>query len=376
MIILAIETSCDETAIAILKSVNCKFKILSNVVASQIKIHAKWGGVVPSLAKREHIKNLPLVLKKSLCEAKVSSSRFQVSDIDFIAVTVGPGLEPALWTGINFAQELAKKWKKPIVAVNHMEGHIVSVLLNRKNFSISNSQFPILALLVSGGHTELVLMKKMLDYKIIGSTLDDAAGEAFDKVAKMLGLPYPGGPIVAKIANSHQSSVVSSQIKLPRPMINSKNYDFSFSGLKTAVLYKLRDLEAEKSGFRRISLYDRPKENQFLGDTLKAQICYEFQQAVIDVLISKTLRAAKEYKVKTIILGGGVAANQELRKRLSNQLSVVSPQIKLLMPEIKFTGDNAAMIALAAYFHTTKKSLNKFEISPSNFKADGNLKLS
>jgi N6-L-threonylcarbamoyladenine synthase len=362
MIILAIETSCDETAIAILKIVNCKLQILSNIVSSQIKIHAKWGGVVPSLAKREHIKNLPIVLKKSLREAKISAQGGPASGwnkIDLIAVTIGPGLEPALWTGINFAQELAKKWEKPIIPINHMEGHIFSVLLNRKEFSISNFQFPILALLVSGGHTKLVLIKKFLDYKIIGSTLDDAAGEAFDKVAKMLKLPYPGGPIVAKLADEK----VTAPFALPRPMINSKNYDFSFSGLKTAVLYKLRDLN-----------FDNLKPSAQL--ITKKQICYEFQQAVIDVLISKTLRAAKEYKVKTIILGGGVAANQELRKQLSSQLSAVSPQIKLLMPDIKFTGDNAAMIALAASFHATKKSLNKHKVSPENLKANGNLKLS
>ena len=371
MIILAIETSCDETAIAILKSDKKSFKILSNVISSQIKIHAKWGGVVPSLAKREHIKNLPIVLKKALREAKVSNSKFKVSSIDAIAVTIGPGLEPALWTGINFAQELANKWKKPVVAINHMEGHIASVLLSqnkgsaknearstKKNFGfrISDFGFPAIALLVSGGHTELVLIKKLLDYKIIGSTLDDAAGEAFDKVAKMLKLPYPGGPEVAKMATKFKNQISNIKINLPRPMLNHKNYDFSFSGLKTAVLYLIRDL----------------KEKGLNTDDwiLKAQICHEFQQAVIDVLISKTLRAAKEYKVKTIILGGGVAANQELRKQLNSQLSVVSSQTKLLMPDIKFTGDNAVMIALAASMR--KKQF----INPENLKADGNLKLS
>ena len=360
MIILAIETSCDETAIAILKSDKKSFKILSNVVSSQIKIHAKWGGVVPSLAKREHIKNLPIVLKKSLREAKTKMEK-----IDLVAVTVGPGLEPALWTGINFAQELAKKWRKPIIAINHLEGHIYSVFLKNKSFGfrISDFGFPAMALLVSGGHTELVLIKKWLDYKIVGQTLDDAAGEAFDKVAKMLKLPYPGGPIVAKLANSYQSSDVSHQIKLPRPMINSKNYDFSFSGLKTAVLYLIRDL----------------KEKGLNTDNwlLKAQICYEFQQAVIDVLISKTLRTAKEFKVKTIILGGGVAANEELRKQLSCRLKAESRKLNFLLPAKNFTGDNAAMIALAASFRVkNKKSIDKLKTNPENLKADGNLKLS
>jgi len=201
-------------------------------------------------------------------------------------------------------------------------------------------------LLVSGGHTELVLIKDWLKYKIIGQTRDDAAGEAFDKVAKMLGLPYPGGPEVAKLAASHKSSVISLEIKLPRPMINSKDYDFSFSGLKTAVLYLLRDLK--QKGLT---------TNDWL---LKTNICKEFQQAVIDVLISKTIRAAKEYKTKTVILGGGVAANKELRKQLGEKTN-------LLLPEIKFTTDNAAMIAVAAYFHAKDKL--------KNLQANGNLEL-
>lgn len=358
MIILAIETSCDETAIAILKTPRLRsgrFEILSNVVSSQIKIHAKWGGVVPHLAKREHIKNLPLVLRKALREAKVSS-------INVIAVTAGPGLEPALWTGINFAKELAEKWKKTLIAINHMEAHIFSVFLKEKSskFQVPSFKFPAVALLVSGGHTELVLMRKMLDYKIIGQTLDDAAGEAFDKTAKMLGLPYPGGPIVAKLAEEK----VVAPFTLPRPMINSKNYDFSFSGLKTAVLYKLKEL-----GFDNLKPHARL--------ITRKQIAYEFQQAVIDVLVSKTLRTAKEYQVKTIILGGGVAANQELRKQLGEAIKKQIPNTKYLIPDTAFTGDNAAMIALAAYFRAKeKKILDKLGTSPENLKADGNLKLS
>jgi len=366
MIILAIETSCDETAIAVLKISNGKFEILSDIVASQIKIHAPWGGVVPNLAKREHERNLPIVLKKALKKAGFVNSNFQFSNskIDLIAVTVGPGLEPALWTGINFAKDLAEKWKKPLVGINHMEGHIFSVLLNSKNKII----FPALALLVSGGHTELVLISAKggpasgWKYKVIGQTRDDAAGEAFDKVAKMLGLPYPGGPEVAKLASKSDVDATSTsdfKLKLPRPMINSKDYDFSFSGLKTAVLYLLKDLRAGKFGSRIISLGARDKENQ-LSRPLVAQICREFQQAVIDVLISKTIRAAKEYKTKTVILGGGVAANKELRKQLGNKTN-------LLIPEFKFTTDNAAMIAVAAYFHAKDKL--------KNLQANGNLEL-
>ncbi len=359
MIILAIETSCDETAISI---VECsggfsrpKFKILSNIVSSQIKIHAKWGGVVPNLAKREHIKNLPIVLKKALVKAEINHKK-----IDLIAVTVGPGLEPALWTGINFAKELAEKWNKPIIGINHMEGHIVASLLNSnlKNQKSKLIEFPALALLVSGGHTELVLIKDWLKYKIIGQTRDDAAGEAFDKVAKMLGLPYPGGPQVAKLADSHQASVVNNQIKLPRPMINSKDYDFSFSGLKTAVLYLIRDLQ------KSIPKFSDRKD-------LVSSICVEFQQAVIDVLISKTIRAAKEYKVKTLILGGGVAANKELRKQLGKKIKKELPITNYLLPITSFTTDNAAMIAAAAYFHAIKKQFSDWK----KLKANGNLQL-
>lgn len=357
MRILAIETSCDETAIAVLRASggfkNPRFRILSNIVASQIKIHAKWGGVVPNLAKREHIKNLPVVLKKALAKSKI-----KIKDIDLIAVTIGPGLEPALWTGINFAKELAETWNKKIIGINHMEAHLFSAFLKDKSFVLraSDFEFPTIALLVSGGHTELVLIKDWLKYKIIGQTRDDAAGEAFDKVAKMLGLPYPGGPQVAKLANSRQSSVVSSQIKLPRPMINSKNYDFSFSGLKTAVLYLIKDLE--KNYGLRVTNYE-----------LRAAICHEFQQAVVDVLVSKTIAAAKEYKVKTIILGGGVAANKELRKQLGEKIKEKLPVTSYLLPVTKFTTDNAAMIATAAYFHAIRKNFTE----PKNLKADGNL---
>jgi len=366
MIILAIETSCDETAIAVLKVDKKKFEILSNIVASQIKIHAPWGGVVPNLAKREHIKNLPIVLKKSLARAKINPKK-----IDLMAVTVGPGLEPALWTGINFAEDLAEKWHKPLIGINHLEGHIFSSFLNSKNKII----FPALALLVSGGHTELVLIKDWLKYKVIGQTRDDAAGEAFDKVAKMLDLGYPGGPEVAKMAERFKFQDSSFKINLPRPMINSKDYDFSFSGLKTAVLYLLKDLRAGKFGSRIISLgarntcppslrsgAGRREENQ-----LSRQICYEFQQAVIDVLIKKTINAAREYKVKTIILGGGVAANQELRRQLSEAIEKEISRCAFRVPHYEFTTDNAAMIALAAYFHTKDK--------PKKLRANGNLTL-
>ena len=348
MKILAIETSCDETSIAVLEAKNNKIKILSNVVSSQVKIHAPYGGVVPGLAAREHEKNLMPGFEKALKEAKM-----KMAEIDFIAITQGPGLEIALWKGINFAKELARFWNKPLIPVNHLEGHIYSNWLPPKNVSSFKFQvsriFPALNLIVSGGHTQLVLMTGHGKFKIIGETVDDAAGEAFDKVAKMTGLGYPGGPVVSARADEIQITKSKLQInsksqipkiKFPRPMINSKNYNLSFSGLKTAVLYKLKELEKNKIK---------------LTENLINRICYEFQKAVIDVLVLKTIRAAKEYKVKSILLSGGVSANKLLRKTLEKE----SKRHKLFysQPDFQYTGDNAAMIALAAYYKIKNKEL-------------------
>ncbi|MFH1392502.1 MAG: tRNA (adenosine(37)-N6)-threonylcarbamoyltransferase complex transferase subunit TsaD [bacterium] len=310
MQILAIETSCDETAIALLDD----FKIIKNLVASQVKIHAPFGGVVPHLAAREHEKNLPILFKKIK------------SDFDLVAVTIGPGLSPCLWRGINFA----KKLNKPIISVNHLSGHIYA------NWPF---EFPALALIVSGGHTQLVSITKHQDYKILGQTRDDAAGEAFDKVAKLLNLGYPGGPIIEKMAKKGNAE----KYALPRPMINSKNYDFSFSGLKTAVLYLVRSV----------------KINKF-------DLCASFQKAVIDVLLFKTQKAVQEFKPRSLVFGGGVMANQALRKAIKNSLHA-----KYYIPNIKFCLDNAAMIAIAAKFQ-------KKIIKPKDFdklKAEPNLNL-
>lgn len=377
--ILAIETSCDETAIAI---VECSggiktphFRILSNVVASQAKLHAKFGGVVPNLAKREHEKNLPLVLQQALSNIQCFPSTLNVGQappIDAIAVTVGPGLAPALWVGVNFAKELATQWKKPLIAVNHMMGHIASVLLSQTATNETNNKllrrisiyrdvdiskkkitFPALALLVSGGHTELVLMKSWRNKKIIGETLDDAAGEAFDKVARMLELGYPGGPaisaeVVREIKNQKYKTKTTNkklEIVLPRPMIHIKDYNFSFSGLKTAVLYLVKKLKEDDVSIKKARPF----------------IAKEFQEAVVDVLVAKTMRAAKEYKVKTIILGGGVAANQQLRERLGKTIEKDLHDTCYLLPATQFTGDNAAMIAAGAYLMGKKTSWTKLK---------------
>jgi N6-L-threonylcarbamoyladenine synthase len=349
MLILGIETSCDDTGIAVVEvaptRVGVVFNILSNTISSQIKTHAPFGGVVPNLAAREHLKNIEPCLKTALKEAGITPKQ-----VDLIAVTIGPGLIPSLLIGVNFAKALAYRFNKSIIGVNHLEGHIVAALNGE------NSKFlPAIALVVSGGHTQLVLMKKINDYKIIGETRDDAAGECFDKVAKLLRLGYPGGPIVAKKAAKYQPTADHPQggkIHLPRPMINHKNYDFSFSGLKTAVLYLTKDNK------------NKIKDKQFIQE-----LCRETQQAIIDVLIDKTLRAAQEYKAKTIILSGGVAANEELR----NQLNVKSKllNVNFLVPPRNLCVDNGTMIAMAGFFNQKEATKNYSKIL-----ANSNLRLS
>jgi len=348
MLILGIETSCDDTAVSVLQVNGKKLEIKSNIISSQVKLHAKYGGVFPSLAAREHEKNLPKVLKLALKEAGV-----KVDEVDLVAVTKGPGLEPSLWRGINFANDLAKKFNKTIIGINHLEGHIYSNWLSLTK--LDYKFFPALCLIVSGGHTELVLMKNYGKYKIVGETLDDAVGEAFDKVARMLGLGYPGGPAVAQRADKFNKSEIHPlensraksrgsrvgrisdllPIKFPRPMIHSKDFNFSFSGLKTAVLYKTREFT---------------KLNAKIVD----QICFEFQEAATDVLISKTLKAAEKYKVKSVMLSGGVSANKLLREKLEKKISTELNNVKFFKPEASYTADNAVMIALAGYFNRQK----------------------
>jgi len=337
MIILAIETSCDDTGIAILEIRNSKLEILSDIVSSQVKLHKKYGGVYPFLAKREHQKNLPMVLKKAVDRAKNPK-------IDFLAVTVGPGLEPCLWTGINFALALAKKINLPLVPVNHVEAHILANFINERPKS-----FPAVCLVVSGGHTQLILMKNVGKYKILGETRDDAAGECFDKTARILGLVYPGGPEIAKEAAKHDRQKDKYHIELPRPMIYQKNYDFSFSGLKTAVLY---DFKSRGAKTRKSKEYIR-------------EMCSEIQQTAIDVLIRKTLKAAKDFRVKAVILGGGVAANKELREQLKRKIGKEMPHTIYYMPDRKYCTDNGLMTAVAAYYHRTEKTKNWKKIEAS-----------
>lgn len=353
MKILAIETSCDETAVAVLEISGPlqkpEIKILGNTLLSQIALHEQYGGVFPMLAKREHEKNLPIILEQTLSQASLDK---EAPEIDFIAVTAGPGLEPALWAGITFAEDLGKKWSKPVVPVNHMEGHIWSVLFGLEE----KVELPALALLVSGGHTELVLVKDFGEYEIIGRTLDDAVGEAFDKVARMLGLSYPGGPKISLLAAQARAKRLEPSIVFPRPMINSGNLNFSYSGLKTAVLYKL-------------------KADSRDDDEYKEEVARAFEDAAIEVLIEKTRQALNTapYDIKTLIIGGGVAGNKYLQANLKSLIESY-PEISLKLPEKELSTDNAIMIGLAAFVEVSR---NPSLLNPqSKIIAKGNLKLS
>lgn len=413
MIILAIETSCDETAISVVKFTRGKITTLSHLISSQAKLHAEWGGVVPMLAKREHMKNFTPLLVEALTQAKLlkpnktknetispaAKNKIQkilarepelfaelikvlnttkIPKIDAIAVTSGPGLEPALWVGVNAAKALAIAWQKPLAPVNHMAGHIYAVLANAKN----KIAFPAAALLVSGGHTELVQIKDYLKHKIIGQTRDDAVGEAFDKVARLLDLPYPGGPEISRLADEFRAQHTSLKhtyspagellcsprqsaqgflevvdaIRLPRPMIHSGDLDFSFSGLKTAVLYLTKKL----------------KEENNWNDQIKMAIAHEFQVAAVEVLVYKTLKALEKTKAKTLIVGGGVVANTELRKVLTEKVTAKFPAVSLLLSDTKLATDNATMIAIAGYLSI---SANQKLPPLSKIKAKGNLSL-
>jgi len=341
MYILGIETSCDETAASIIQA-NARtgqIKVLSNIISSQIAIHQKYGGVVPEIAAREHVLNILPVINEALIKARVDYKK-----IDLLAVTKGPGLITSLITGLETVRALAFAWNKPILEINHIEGHIYSTFIDH----LTKIKFPALILTVSGGHTNLVTLDKNYRLKIIGETLDDAAGEAYDKGAKMLGLGYPGGPIIAQQANLFKKTDKSSDLKFPRPMLNAANFNFSFSGLKTALLYQLqKDTQWKK----RLSEY-----------------CFAYQQAIIDILVLKTIKAAKKTGAKTIMLSGGVSANQELKEQMSEAVKNNLPKVNFLTPHRDYTTDNAAMIAAAAVFKLKKQkpiTFNKLRVDSS-----------
>jgi N6-L-threonylcarbamoyladenine synthase len=326
MRVLGIETSCDETAAAVVE--NGK-KLLSNAVASSLDLHIPFGGVVPEIAARSHIEVILPVIEQALDEAKTDWDQ-----IDTIAVTQGPGLLGSLLVGVLTARTLAIAKKKPQYAINHVEAHVYAAFLEDKQ-----PQFPLLALIVSGGHTQLVLFRNHFDYKVLGRTNDDAVGEAFDKVAKILGLPYPGGPSVSEAAKKGNPE----SIKLPMAKTENK-YDFSFSGLKTAVL---RAAQAQVG-----QAYDFPsaKLPEALNEAQKANIAASFQRTAVETLVHHLKAAEEEFTPKSIVVAGGVAANQELRRQASKQLST-----PVIYPDFKLCTDNAVMIAALGYYLASNK---------------------
>jgi N6-L-threonylcarbamoyladenine synthase len=319
MKILAIETSCDDTCAAVLEN----DRILSNVISSQIDLHAKWGGVVPDIAKRAHMERINPVIMEALKKAKV-----KIEEIDVIGVSLGPGLAIALGIGVNRAKELAIEYNKKLIAVNHVEGHILANLLKNKLGKPERKiEFPALALTASGGHTKLVLIKKLGEYEVVGETLDDAAGEALDKAAKMMGLGYPGGPIIERLAKTGDINFLT----LPRPLADKKILDYSFSGLKTSFYYKIKDWPKEK-------VYENI-----------ANLSASFQNAVFDTLLRKFKLAIEKYQPKTILASGGVLSNLELRKRLRKLAK--EKNLPIFMPFKKeLNTDNAAMVGIVTYY--------------------------
>ncbi len=402
MTILGIETSCDETALALIETRevdgHTEYRIIQSLVHSQAELHSAYGGVFPTLAKREHSRNLVPLLEKILKDLPATDKKHSdfsttlesinkeyaeqnadlissltdahflehIPHIDKIAVTEGPGLEPALWVGITFARILGQLWNVPVIPINHMEGHVVGSLLENDKPSgswqrLKELPLPAVALLISGGHTELVRIEaentvaekdahervrvvsernevervtqdtgrsNLLRYTLLGQTLDDAVGEAFDKVARLLGLPYPGGPHISKLAHEAYEQKIESPVKLPRPMINSKDLNFSFSGLKTAVLYAVQDAQKKDA----------------LSENFKKGLAYEFEQAVSEVLETKLAQAVEDVGAQSIIIGGGVSANHILRDRFKKVAEKYD--IPLFLPSFHISGDNALMIAL------------------------------
>jgi len=377
MNILSIETSCDETALSLIHAKgdfpNATYTVRGNALFSQIDIHREFGGVYPNVAKREHVKTVVPMLTHALQEAGILTERteklpaetfthlpellsheeglaeslteffqtYEVHEIDLIAVTNGPGLEPALWVGVNFARALASLLNIPVVPTNHMEGHILSSVFNGE--TLAALSFPAVSLLISGGHTQLVLSEDWQTYRLLGETRDDAVGEAFDKVARMMGLPYPGGPEISKLAHIAREKNLPEYAELPRPMLHSGDLDFSFSGLKTAVRYAIQDKE--------------------LTEGEKAALARDFEDVVTEVLLAKTRVAIAETGAQSLILGGGVTANTHIRESFEKELGA---EVHLYLPDRTLSTDNAIMIALAGHAHADAPQ------SLETLKADGN----
>lgn len=325
MLILSFESSCDETSVAVTRDGH---EVLSNEVLSQINIFKDYGGVVPEISSREHVKGIGIIYEKALSDAKVS-----INDIDYVAVTEGPGLIGSLLTGINAAKAVALNEEKPLIGVNHLAGHIYAARIDHE------IKFPCLAVIISGGHTELVIMKEDYEFQKIGSTTDDAVGEVFDKVARILGLPYPGGPLIDKIGKTGEA-----KYNLPRPMLHSPGYDFSFSGLKSAVSKLTSDMDNEGIVYK------------------KEDVAISFENAVSDVLLHKIKKALIEYQVNEIVVVGGSAANSVIRSTLTDNLK----NTIVTFPAMKYCGDNAAMIGIAAYYKIKKGGTSDMSLSASS----------
>lgn len=391
MNILAIETSCDETGVAIIDVRDSTTIVRANTLASQIEIHAPYGGVFPALAKRAHAEKITTLLIQALSDAELLEpqeemhtltnelaflsekesvlqehllpffSYYKKPDIAYIAVTVGPGLEPALWVGVNTARALSIVWDIPIIPINHMEGHIIAAAVEKideQTYKHKPLAFPALSLLVSGGHTELVHIEHDGQYKKIGQTRDDAVGEAFDKVARMFGLAYPGGPIISKLAREWRERSVPNIFELPRPMMYSGDFDFSFSGIKTATLYAICDYKEQHGD---------------MNEEAIAMLATAFEDAVVDVLVHKTYKAIDAHGIETVIVGGGVAGNTHLQEVFTKKAIKSYPNLNLLFPEPWLATDNALMIALAAANQVLSEHI---KTAPSEtLRADGNLSI-
>lgn len=325
-LILAIESSCDETSAAVIKNGT---EILSNIVASQIKSHMRFGGVVPEVASRHHVEQITQIIELSLEEAAVT-----MADVDAVAVTEGPGLVGSLLIGVSAAKALAFAHQKPLIATNHIAGHIYA------NQFIEPLVFPLLALVVSGGHTELIYMPEDGVFEVVGETRDDAAGEAYDKIGRVLGLPYPGGKVMDEMAHQGQDCY-----HFPRAMIKEDNYDFSFSGLKSSVIN---------------TIHNARQKNEELDPY---NVAASFQAAVVDVLVDKTIRAAKEKNVRQLLLAGGVAANKGLRTALTTAVERELPGVSLVIPPLSLCGDNAAMIGAAAFYQYKKQDFASLDLN-------------
>lgn len=329
--ILGIESSCDDTSAAVIRN----NVLLSNVIASQA-VHVKYGGVIPELASRAHQQNIIPVVDTALREAGVSTD-----GIDAIAFTRGPGLLGSLLVGVSFAKGLAIAGNIPMVEVNHLQGHILSHFLDLPDRQLPHPEFPFLCLLVSGGHTQIVRVDAPLEMRIVGTTIDDAAGEAFDKCAKVMGLPYPGGPVIDKLAREGDSGA----FRFAKPRVDG--LDFSFSGLKTSFLYTLRDAVAGDPGFI---------------EAHKADLCASLQKTIVDMLVEKLVRASKEFGIKDIAIAGGVSANSGLREGIVE--AGRRRGWRTFLPEFRFTTDNAAMIAMAGYYRYRQGDFASLDVSP------------